>query len=190
MRYLKMLGLAAVAAMAMTAFTAGSASATTLEVGGVTQNGAVTFTASAETSLILARTDGSFANTCTESHVHGTTTIFTGTYVTAPLSSLSFSNCIRPVTVHKPGAVEVHHIAGTTNGTVYWENSEVTMGSPFGTINCKTGATTHVGTLTGVKEGHATFHTNAVLNCGFLVPSATTKGSYWITTPTGLGVSA
>jgi len=41
MKYLKMLGLAAVAAMALTAFTAGSASATTLEVGGVAQNASV-----------------------------------------------------------------------------------------------------------------------------------------------------
>ncbi|HEY5941674.1 MAG TPA: hypothetical protein VIT89_02280 [Solirubrobacterales bacterium] len=193
MKSLKMLGLAAVAAMAFTAFAVSSASATTLEVGGVTQAGAVTITASAEESTTLARTDGTFANTCTVSHVHGTTTVLTGLTITGPISSLTLTNCARPVTVHKPGAFEIIHIPGTTDGTVYWENSETTMGSPFGTLNCKTGATTHVGILTGVDgtpSTHATVDINAVTNCGFLVPSATWKGSLWITTPTGLGVSA
>ncbi|HEX6204349.1 MAG TPA: hypothetical protein VFZ29_00890 [Solirubrobacterales bacterium] len=194
MKYLKMLGIAAVAAMSFMAFAASSASATTLEVGGVTQNGAVTITGSLDESVILARTDGSFANTCTKSHFHGTTTKFTKP-VTGPLSSLTFEGCERPVTVHKPGALEVVHIAGTTNGTVFSESAEVTSGSPFGTLNCKTGETTHIGTLTAATTAtnptvHATVDVNAVLNCGFLVPSATWKGSYWITSPTELGVSA
>ncbi len=192
MKYLKMLGLASVAAMAFMAFAASTASATTLEINGVTQNGPVTLTASAEGSITLARTDGSFANTCTTSHVHGTTTSFTNP-VTGPISSLTFENCIRPTTVHKPGALEVTHIPGTTDGTVFSENAEVTTGSPFGTLNCKTGDTTHIGVLTGVDGSPSTFATmdiSAVLNCGFLVPSATWKGAYTVTSPHNLGVSA
>lgn len=190
MRYLKMLGIAAVAAMSFMAFAVSSVSASTLEVKGVKQNGAVELTASLEGSVTLARTDGTFANTCTESHVNGTTTKFTNP-VTGPIKVLTFGACERPVTVHKPGALEVTWIKGTTDGTVFSEQAEVTTGSPFGTLNCKTGETTHIGTLTGTDgtpATHATMDINAVLNCGFLVPSATWKGSYIVTSPTGLGV--
>ena len=195
MKCLKMLGLAAVAAMAFMAFAAGSASATTLEVGGVTQNNSVTFTASLEQSLITSRTDGSLVSTCTESTMHGTTTTFTGAAVTGPLSALTFGSCTRPITVHKPGKLEVSHIAGTTDGTVASEEAEWTTSSPFGNLTCKTGVTTHLGTLTAATtpsnpSAHATIDINAVLNCGFLVPSATLKGAYVITSPTDLGVSA
>ncbi|HEX6204602.1 MAG TPA: hypothetical protein VFZ29_02185 [Solirubrobacterales bacterium] len=193
MKYLKMLGLAAVAAMAFTAFAASSASATTLEVGGVTQAGSVTIKATAEQSISLARTDGSFANTCTESEVEGATTIKTGAAVTGPISKLTFNKCTFGVEVVDPGKLEIVHIAGTTDGTVYSENATVRTGSVFGNLHCVTGDTTHIGTLTGVDGTPATFatmHISAVLNCGFLVPSATWKGSYTVTSPHNLGVSA
>ncbi|HEX6206330.1 MAG TPA: hypothetical protein VFZ29_11055 [Solirubrobacterales bacterium] len=209
MKSLKILGLAAVAAMALTAFAAGNASATTLEVGGEIQTSALTITLSLEqgTTLTTSRTDGSFANTCTGSHAHGTLETKQGAggpwEVTGPLtghsdgrppeSGLSFSGCTRPTTVHDPGTLEVVHIPGTTDGTVFSENAQWTTGSPFGTLNCKTGETTHIGTLTGVDgspTNHATLDINAVLNCGFLVPSARWEGSYTVTTPTNLGVQA
>ena len=196
MKYLKMLGLAAVAAMSFMAFAAGSASATTLEVTTETTNAAVTITASIESgkSATLSRTDGSLANTCTESHVHGTTDVFTGPVVSGPLTpgsaGLSFGNCSRPVTVHKSGSLSVTHISGTTDGTVSSSGAEVTVGSPFGTLNCKTNEGTHIGRLTGVGHGHATLDVEAVIPCGFLVPSALWSAHYEITTPTGLGVSA
>ena len=193
MKYLKMLGLAAVAAMALTAFTAGSASATTLEENGSTVNSSVTIEASLKsgTSAILSRTDGSLANTCTTSVVKGATeSPFTGTTVTGPISTLTFTNCTRPVEAHLNGKLHVQHIASTTNGTVSSSGAEVTVGSPFGTLNCKTGGGVDLGTLTGVASGNAEMHINAVLNCGFLVPSASWKGTYVVTTPFGLGVSA
>lgn len=197
MKYLKMLGLAAVAAMSFMAFAASSASATTLEVGGVTQNKPTTIFASldAGTSITLSRTDGSLANTCTEGHVHGITDEkkVTGASVTGPISTIFFGKCNFAVTPHKNGFLEVTHIAGTTDGTVFAEEAEVTTGSPFGTLNCKTGATTHIGTLTGADGSpatHATMDIHAVLNCGFLVPSARWTGTYTVTTPTNFGVSA
>ena len=192
MKYLKMLGLAAVAAMALTAFTAGSASATTLEVGGVTQNKSVSLSASlaSGTKAVLARTDGSLANECAASAVAGSTvTPFTGTTVTGPISSLSFTSCTRTVTVHKAGTLHVEFKSGT-NGTVSSSGAEVTVGSPFGTLTCVTGAGVDLGTLTGVAAGNASMDISAVLNCGFLVPSATWKGTYTVTSPVGLGVSA
>jgi hypothetical protein len=192
MKDLKMLGLAAVAALAFTAFAASSASATTLEVGGVTQNGAVTISASLEpgTSATLARTDGTLANTCTASTIHGTTSVFTGTKVTGPASSLTLEACTRLVTVHKAGQLYLEHETGTTNGTLFSENAEITVSTSFGTVNCKTGTGTDIGTLTGVASGSATLHFDAVLNCGFLLPSATLKGVYTVTSPQGIGVSA
>ncbi len=180
MKYLKMLGVAAVAAMAFMAF-ASSASATTLATNGVPNAGPTTLTASEDGSITLARTDGSFANTCKKSHVHGTTSVTTGAAVTGALSSLSFSECNFAVEVVNAGALEVTHIAGTTNGTVFSENATVRTGSAFGNLHCVTGATKHIGTLTGKTSGNATMDIHAVLDCGFLVPSATWTGAYWIT---------
>ncbi|HEY5941314.1 MAG TPA: hypothetical protein VIT89_00440 [Solirubrobacterales bacterium] len=201
MKYLKMLGIAAVAAMSFMAFAAASASATTLEVEGVTQNKTVFITASLTpgNSAVLSRTDGSLANTCTESHVEGHTiapfTVPTTGEITGTVETLSFTGCTRPVTVHKPGLLHISHETGTTNGTVTSSEAEVTVGSPFGTLVCKTGTGTHIGTMTGATTAsnpgkHAEIHINAVLNCGFLVPSAKWSGTYIVTTPTELGVSA
>ena len=107
-----------------------------------------------------------------------------------PIVGLGFFECTRPVVVHKQGSFGIEHIAGTTNGTVASLAAEVTFGTAFGTANCKTGVGTDIGTLTGVKAGLATLDVNAVLNCGFLVPSAIWQASYTITIPERLGVSA
>lgn len=208
MKYLKMLGLAAVAAMAFMAFAVSSASATTLEVGGVTKNETITITASLEagTKAELSRTDGSLANRCEESHAHGYTTTFTGTHVVGPFTGhtaadkaagqkpedgLSFKKCERPVEVVDPGTLTITHESGTTSGTVSSIEATVKVGSPFGTLTCVTGTGTgtDVGTLTGVSSGNATMHINGVINCGFLVPTALWIGTYVITSPSGLGVS-
>jgi len=192
MKYLKMLGLGALAATALTAFAASTASATTLEIGGVPQNKEVTISASLKTgtSAVLRTTGEAFANTCTESTVHGETTApYTNTtYVTGPITTLTFDKCTEePVTVDKPGKLYVHWESGT-NGTVFSEEAEVTVPTPFGKVNCKTGTGTKIGTLTGVASGNATMHINGVLNCGFLLPSAVWTGTYTVTSPSGLGV--
>ena len=198
MKYLKMLGLAAVAAMALTAFAVGSASATTLEVEGSTTNAEVTITASLEpsTTATLRTTGGLFANTCTESHVHGNTVSpFTGTTVGGPITTLTFSKCTEePVVVHQKGSLTITHIAGTTNGTVTSSGAEVTVPSPIGTLTCKTGGGTDIGKLTGATNGttnltkHATMDIEGVLNCG-IIPSAVWEGKYIVTSPTELAVS-
>jgi hypothetical protein len=195
MKYLKMIGLAAVAAMAMMAFTAGSASATTLEVKHVIQNGPVKLVASlqAGTSAILKTTAGGSENTCTISNVEGTTSTYTGASVSGGLSSLTFGGpCTNPVTVHKAGSLSVSHIAGSDDGTVTSANAEVTSYSAAigAYVNCKTGTGTHLGTLTGSTLGHATLDVNAVLNCGFFLPSAKWEGTYTVTSPTGLQVTS
>lgn len=93
MKHLKMIATVAMTAMAAFAFVGGgSASATTLEVEGVTKNEAVTIVGSLDnTSATLSRTDGSFANTCTEFAIEGAAVSpFTGTKVSGFGKTLNF----------------------------------------------------------------------------------------------------
>jgi hypothetical protein len=193
MNYLKMIGLATLAAMAMTVVAVGSASATTLEVGGVVQNKAITLTSGATASLFLTKTDGSELNTCSESRFQALTSVFSGAKVTGSLSTLSFNKCsFESVTVDSAGGLYIEWESGTTSGSMFSENVKTTVPTAFGfTVTCETGTGTKVGTFDGVQSStseHATITINAVLNCGFLVPSATWKGTYKISSPTGLGV--
>jgi hypothetical protein len=200
MKYVKMLGLAAVAAMALTAVTAGSASATTLEVGGVAKNSAITIAASAASTITLSDTAGFSANRCSVSSVHGTTSVFSGTKVTGSLSTtagvgLSFGTCeVSPVTVESPGGLYIEHEASNTSGIVFSENTAVTWNTSFGFhVTCTTPASGRgIGTLDGVgsSSAHATMTIAAVLSCGFLLPSASWSATYKISTPTGLGVTS
>jgi len=191
MKNLKMLGLAAVSAMALMAVTAGSASATTLEIGGVTQNKSVAITASlkAGTSALLEDTTGLEDNTCISSSVAGSSASpFSGATVTGAVSTLTFTNCNRePVTKDAGGTLHITWTSGT-NGTVTSSGAEVTTGSPFGTLNCKTGAGTHLGTLTGVAAGNATMTINATLTCSGI--SSRFRATYIVTSPAGLGVES
>jgi len=190
MKYVKILGLAAIAAMAMMAF-AGSASASTLKVGGVTQNNAVKIEASltSGTSATLKTTSGSFQDTCTTSEVVGTTNVFHPP--SGPISKLTFGNCTHTTHVVTNGSLSVERIGSTENGTVSSSGAEVEVESTtFGvTLVCKTN-NTDVGTLTGTTSGHAVMDINGVVNCGFFVPSAKWEGSYTVTSPTGLSVGA
>ncbi len=194
MNYLKMIGLAAMVAMTLTGFSAGSASATTIEVNGVTQTGAVAVSASVETgvSLLWQLTNGSFANTCTASTFTASTTTFTAESsqpIGGPVSAMSFTTCTTsPITVDKRGSLSFEWISGTTNGTLRSVGTEATVPSPIGNLNCKTGEGTDIGTVTGKSTGQtATIDIKAVINCGFLAPSVTWTGSYQITNPTGFG---
>jgi hypothetical protein len=190
MSQLKIIGLTLLATLAITAFAgAGSASATTLEVGGVPKNESVTITASLYQggSVLLQDTAGVSQNTCTGSTIFGgSQSFFTSIYLTGYLTSLGFSGCMRPVTVHNQGALKIYWTWGT-DGTVSSEEAEITTGSPLGTLTCTTGSATHLGTLTGVSSGHATMHVNANIDCGISAKLVTT---YKITSPTGLGVSS
>jgi hypothetical protein len=206
MKFLKMLGLAAVAAAALMAFVgAGTASATTLEVGGAAQNKSVAISASlqAGTSALLKDEFGTTTDTCTTSTVAGSTTTFTPT-VSGPISTLTFGSCSHTTTVIAKGNLSVAWIPTTeaekkegktsTNGTVSSNGAEVTVQSTFfgASAVCKTGAGTTLGPLTGATTAgnpgaHATIDINAKINCGILGSSSWT-GTYTVTSPTDLGV--
>ncbi|HVD41507.1 MAG TPA: hypothetical protein VNC16_10980 [Solirubrobacterales bacterium] len=192
MKYTQAVVFIALLATAVLGTGAGVASATTtLEVGGMPKGESVAITGSLQSgsSLLLKDTSNFTNNACTSSHFSASTSSpYTGEYVTGPLSTLTFGSCARTVTVHAPGKLEIVRVGGTTNGTVSSEEAQFTSGSPIGTLNCQTGATTQLGTLTGVKEGNATLHINALLNCG-IMPSAKLEGTYTITSPAGLGVT-
>ncbi len=190
MKLSKILGVAAVAAMALMAF-ASTASATTLEVGGVAKNASVSLEATIASggSALLTDTFGATANTCTTSVVKGSTSSpFTGTTVGGPISTLSFSNCSEGnPTVDAAGSLTVERIGTTTNGTVKSTGAKVTVPSFFGTLTCTT-SSTDIGTLTGVASGSAKFDINAVLSCT-VIGTAKWSGTYTVTSPAGLGVT-
>jgi len=193
MKFIKTFGLVAMTALAPLAFT-GTASATTLAVGGVTKTSAITIEASLKsgTSALLSDTAGFFLNTCTTSTVTASdSTTVSGTRVTGPISTLSWGTTATPCkegnpTVDAKGSLSVEKISGT-NGTVRSENAKVTVPSALGPLTCTTSsAGEDLGTLTGVASGNATMDINAVLGCGITVKWT---GTYVLTgTNAALGI--
>lgn len=190
---MKMLGLTILSAMALMTIGSGSAAATTFEVEGVTQSQVVTIDASLEPesmtsfqSVLLPK----LINKCTASNITGNTiSPLTGTIVTGTLSALSFENCTYPVVVDNVGRFYTEHIPGTTNGTLFSELAEITVGiGGANFVGCKTGAGTHIGVITGTASGKATIDINAALSCSF--GTFLWQGSYLVTSLTGLGVVA
>jgi hypothetical protein len=198
MKYLKMLGLAAVAAMALVAFGASTASATILCeekahtpcTKHVAVNSNLAFTSEGITTLTNAF--GGVVAECKHSLVEGptTTTGSATTTVKGNITKLQFNECNHPVTTKNTsgtetlGTLEVHNIAGTTNGTVTSNDTTVTIHeSPFGTCHFLTN-NTDIGTLRGKDDasnttpGTPTFLIKASIpseNCGF---NGTWEGSY------------
>ena len=194
MKHLKILGLAALSAMAsMSIAGATTASATTLEVGGVTKNESISITASlkAGTSIFTKDTFGFSTTTCTEGHGAGSTSKFSGTRVTGETSEFTYGGCNHPTSIHNPGQIYIEWTSGT-NGRVYLENGEATAYSTIhGTyVRCTSGEGTAIGTLTGTASGHAELHINATINCSPHLSSARWTGTLIVTSPTGLGVSS
>lgn len=195
MKFTKILGVVAVAALALMAF-ASTASATSLEIKGVKATTDVTIEATIKsgTSALLTDTSKFFANTCTSSKVVGndsTSTGGSGKKVEGPITTLEFSSCKEePVKADINGSLTVENITGTTNGTVRSIGAEVTSPSPFGQLDCKTVAApgTDIGTITGVASGSATMDISATMNCGAI--TAIWSGTYSVTSPEGLGVTA
>ena len=210
MKYLKMLGLAAVAAMALMAFAgAGTASATTLCKTVPDANGnceaawhypigtVIHASQEAGTTAILEDTSGNTLVTCTESTIKGTTTT-TGSstetvkgHISAMIWGSGPTPCTATTDTIALGELEVHAELPHGNGTLTGSGSKVTV-QIFG-VSCVygTGAGTDLGTVTGGNP--ATIDVNAVINRvegGFLCPSTTKwTASYVITEPKPLYVA-
>ncbi len=164
MKYVKMLGLAAVAAMALMAFLgAGTASATVLctapnkedvcPAGEKYEAGkTIHATTTPGTTAVLETTGGVVLDTCTGSTVKGVaeTTGSASTTVSGAIGELAWGTCSRTTHTLKIGSLEVHHIPGTNNGTLTASGgTEVTILTIFGTCTYGTGATLDIGKVTG-----------------------------------------
>ena len=194
MKYLKILGLAAIAATALMAF-AGPASATrlTAPAGTVVKTGTtISSSLVSKTSAVLSDTSGFIQNTCTGSSVSGKTTNENATTITGNIDTLTFSTCTRPTKTLKNGTL---HISST--GTVTGSGSEVETETVTGVCVYGTGTGTHLGTLTNAatSTSHASLVINAVLPLiktisGSCVSDARWKAEYTVTSPVGLVVDA
>jgi hypothetical protein len=184
MKYAKMLALAAVAAGALMAFIgAGTASATVLCSTTVepcpagqkwAANTVIDFSIPSGSSASLVDTTGEELDTCSTSTVEGKLTnagssTETATGELSPKegslnnTGLTWGSCTFPTkTISATGKLEIHKIAGTSNGTLTSDSTfEVTINTIFfGSCIYGVTAGTDLGDLT---EGNpAVFHANAV----------------------------
>jgi hypothetical protein len=197
MKYVKMLGLAAIAAMALMAFVgAGTASATKLYSGGSALGAGSLVKLSLTGSSVLSSGESTL-NTCTggqftsEIANAGSST----TTVSGPNTTIDFENCASTVHTETKGSLEVHHIAGTNDGTV--TASGVVIGNTVFGTNClyQSGTGKHLGVLDGVTSGDATIHIHISVTEAepkkFICPdTATWTGHFVVTSPTPLHVAA
>ncbi len=158
MKYVKMLGLAAVAAAALMAFVgAGTASATALTNGlGETLPAGTEIKAENEGTTTLTT---SFLNvTCSSSSVAGKTEQKEAASITGKVETLTFGGCNCTVTVLKKGTLSISHSTGS-NGTLSSNGAEVTVQCQtiFGAVHCiYSTENTELGTLTGSATTGAT----------------------------------
>ncbi len=201
MKYIKMLGLAAVAAAALMAWVgAGTASATEITCGATpatTSKCAVGATIHA-TSIGKAVLDAPFGNVECNSTVAGPVTTAGTSTTTAKgnITTLDWTNCGGDtVTTLASGSLEVHTEGGSANGngTLTSTGARVTV-IHLG-VHCiyETNNTT-IGTVTGSSntKGHAVLDIKAnvpQVSGGFLCgASAPWTGSYTVVTPAALTV--
>jgi hypothetical protein len=208
MKYVKMLALAAVAAGALMAFIgAGTASATVLcsttvepcpsnqKVGEIELD----FSVPSGGSLLLVDTSGNTLDTCKEGTVEGkittpgdatdtTTGELTPKEGTLNKTGLTWGGCSFPTkTLSASGKLEIHKIAGTSNGTVTSDSEfQVTINTVlFGSCVYGVHAEESLGDLT---EGNpAIFHANATAlrlsGPEVCPPTSKWTGTYTLTTP-------
>jgi hypothetical protein len=196
MRHLKQFGFVAASALLLMVLL-GPSSASATELYQSTGEPSDTLAAGTEiaaslasgSSLLIKDEFGITENTCTGSEIKGKTEAATGTSVSFPASTLTFS-CSDKMTIDSAGNMAIKWTSGT-NGELISSGAEITIQSTFfgATALCKTGTGTKLGTVTGTAFGskHATIDINAAINCP-LFERAILSGTYTVTTPTGLGV--
>jgi len=200
MKYVKMLGLAAVAAMALMAFVgAGTASATTLCRTNVTtcepawdvaQGSTLDASLKSGTSAILETAGGLIRDTCTTSTVKGTTTNTSGTTVSGTVENLTFEGCsVKTQVLEQDGTLEI-----ASNGEVKAKGFRVTVEILGESCIYTAGTGTKLGTLTGGSPAtltvSATIGINAAESGANCAPSSNWTATYTITEPSALWVTS
>ena len=209
MRYLKLLGLAAVVAMALTAFFgAGSASATVLctttpAPGTACGTGwhvdELTLSVAPGNSLVLRSTTGSIEATCTVAGVT-VTKKSTGSATTTPVGEVPKTHltwgpvgagCTNTTDTVAGGELEIHWTPGTDDGTVTATGFEWT--TVLAGVSCTLGleGTKSIGELTGGSPAILHIGVAVVKKAGsFLCPSTGVwEGTYKITNHTAVFVA-
>ena len=197
MKYLKMLGLAAIAAAALMAFVgAGTASATQLTgAEGAILGEGTEIKAAAEGTTELHPPIGSI--NCKNSTVAGKVTKAGSSTETVKgdIETLTFTECNATVTVLQKGSLEVH-ASGSSNGTLTSTGAQVTVNyigfhCIFSTNN------TDLGTITGsanTASGKATLDIAATIprtgggSGAFCGTTAQWTGSYEVSEPATLNI--
>ena len=193
MKYIKMLGLAAIAAAALMAFVGASTASAAGLYSGATKQGVETKIESTGTAAVLKA--GFATIECSHSEVDGKIENAggAGVAVSGNINTLTFTGCNATVDVLKKGELIVHHSSGI-NGTVTSKGAEVTV-STLGT-SCVYGtpAATDIGPLEGSTTGDAVIKASASLtriSGGFLCANpASWTANYTVSTPTPLHVTA
>jgi hypothetical protein len=197
MKYLKIMGLAAIAAAALMAF-AGSASATVLTgAGGTTLGTGTKIVAVNEGTVTLDPPFGKIE--CNESEVAGKTTnagkLGEATeLVKGSIETLTFASCNATVTVIKKGELSIEG-TGSNNGLLRGTGQEVTV-ELLGTHCIFSTNGTALGTLTGssTTTSTATLDISATIprtggrSGAFCGSSAAWTGSYKVTEPDTLNI--
>jgi len=200
MKHLRALIMAALFVMAITASFASTASATTLENGTSPYTHPTELSASLTGSSSFRASDGTLLATCTGGSVSGpitqtgsSTTTVKGTVAAA---GLTWSGCSQTTHTLQGGELEIHHIAGTSNGTVTGTTFQWTT-NILG-VSCSYGLSTndtmvHLGTLKG--DDHTPvleINKTVVKRAGsFICPNEVKWiANFHVTSPTGLTVTA
>jgi hypothetical protein len=201
MKYLKMLGLAAIAAMGLMAFLgAGSASATVLCTTTDTPDCSVGWDYPANTTIDASlngtatlEAGSTKLDTCTGGTVHGFTsnTGSTTTTVSGSIDELTWTGCTNTTDTLTNGSLEIHWISGTHDGTVTGKGSEVTVNTLGVTCTYGTGSGTDLGTLESGTEPKLKISTTVPKIAGsFICPSnASWTAEYIITEPHALYIT-
>ena len=195
MKYVKMLGLAALAAALMAFVVAGTASATTLTgAGGTTLGTGTSIAAENEGTVTLHPPIGDIE--CKKSSVSGKTSNAggAGVEVEGAIEALSFTECNATVTVLAKGSLKIKG-TGSNNGSLTSSGTEVTV--EFAGFHCifKT-SNTGLGTVTGsaTTGGNATLDISATIprtggrSGAFCGSTAQWTGAYKVTSPSTLNM--
>ncbi len=201
MKYVKILGMAAVAAMALMAFVgAGTASATVLCSTNTSPCPAgqkwplgtgIEFTVTSKTSAAWLGTESEEIETCTGGKLKGEITNAGSATeaVKIKISEFSWTSCTFPTKTLEIGTLELLNISGTSDATINMSSGfKFTMNTIiFGSCVYGSGTGIDMGTLKGGASGAAGIDVNAVLGGGegICCPSAKWSEHYTLTSPSG-----
>jgi hypothetical protein len=177
MKYVKILGLAAVAAMALMAFVGASTASATVLCHTTTTPCTEKWKTGTEprfvvrpgTAGIWTDTSGNVVAKCPEGELRGTITNAGSSTETVKTSVEpsgftwpKVEGCISTVTV-EGGTLEIHAISGTDNGTVTVSGFKITIYVQAFGVSCFYGfSTSDLGTLTGNGSGSAILDINTL----------------------------